>query len=134
MTLQRWESFRDLREDGPGPEGSDAKVRRHRLQRAEGRRGPRVGRDPGLQPPDSIREGVEVEGRSQAPLAVAHVKETMVMQVVVDIVDEDRERDAAEELLDVGLSSGTVHAQGVDDLGVRVLLGVGALDAEQGGG
>ena len=58
----------------------------------------------------------------------------MVAQVVIDIVDGDREGDPPPELLNVILSVGAVDADGVGDLAVGMLDAVATVDAEQRGG
>ena len=45
----------------------------------------------GLGLPILVREGVQVEGRRQAPLAAAEVKKTQVLQMIVHMGDQQIE-------------------------------------------
>jgi hypothetical protein len=65
---------------------------------------------------------------------VTGVQKAVVEQVVVDVGDEDGEGHAPPQLLDVRLSGGAMDAQGVDDLRVVVLTGIGGLRAENRSG
>lgn len=72
-----------------------------------------------------------VEGRSELPKTVRRMEKAVIAEMVVNIGDEDRESHSPPKLLDVGTGRGTVHAQGVDDLRVTVLLDPVRLDPEE---
>jgi hypothetical protein len=117
---------------GAGPR--ELEVRSDGQQRFDRRVWPRLGGDPRLELANAVGERVDVEGRSELPLAVADVQEAVVEQVVVHVRDQDGERDAPPKLVDVRLGGGAVDAEGVDDLGVVVLAGIAWLGAQHRGG
>ena len=59
------------------------------------------------------------------------VEESMIVQVIVHVGDEDRKGHAPPKFLNVGLRRGPIHPQGVDDFGIAVFLGANGLNAKE---
>src|SRR5665213_4402089 len=98
-------------EDLPRPERRDPEIRKDRHQRLDRRLRPGLLRYPGLQFPRALRERVDVEYGGKPPLASIDVKEAVVAQMVIDVVDEDREGDASPKFLGVGPRRSAVRPQ-----------------------
>ncbi len=109
---------------GDAKVGDDRHQGIHRSLRARLRGHPR------LQFTRLVRERIEVKGGGEPPKTALGMEESMIVQVIVDVGDEDRISHAPPEFLNVGLGRGSVHAQGVHDFGVGVFLGAG-IDTEQ---
>jgi hypothetical protein len=56
--------------------------------------------------------------------------ETVIVQVVVNVGDEDGECDAPPEFLDIPLDLGPMLAQRIDDFGVGMFGGTGSIGTE----
>ena len=74
--------------------GSESKIRRGGHQGINRGIGAAVFGNPGLEFAGTLGKWVEVEGGRESPAARLHVQESVVVQVVVDVGDEDVEGDA----------------------------------------
>jgi len=76
-------------EDLAGPSRRYPEIGKHRHQSLDRRLWPGFLRHPGLQLPGAFREWVDVKGRGKPPLATIDMQETVVSQMVIDVVDQD---------------------------------------------
>ena len=76
-------------------------------------------------------KGLRSKARGQPPLSVAHMKKSMVAQVIIHISNQDEKSHAPSKLLQVELNLNTVDPQGIDHLGVMMFPRISRISSQK---